>query len=81
MTLHDAIVAILESENNRGLIAQEIADLNKEKDLYRRKDNEFPEEWQIRLRAKNYPELFRWETSAKVPDERAKIFLTNDSCA
>lgn len=82
MTLHEAIVAVLESENNRGLTAQEIADLNAEKNLYRRKkDGEFPEEWQIRLRVKNYPGLFRWETNAKAPDERTKIFLTNGSRA
>jgi len=83
MTLHDAIVAILESENNRGLIAKEIADLNEEKGLYRRKkDGEFPEEWQIRMRVKNYPKLFRWTPGVQVaPTECDKIFLVNDSRA
>ncbi|MDD9810626.1 MAG: hypothetical protein OXU71_02765 [Gammaproteobacteria bacterium] len=82
MTLHEAIAVILESENNRSLTAQEIADLNEEKCLYRRKDNKFPEEWQIRLRVKNYPELFRWTPGVQVaPTEHDKIFLANDSRA
>ena len=83
MTLHDAIVAMLESENNRGLIAQEIADLNKEKKLYEKKNGKgFPTKGQIRLRVKNYPGLFRWTPGVQVaPAESDKIFLANDSRA
>ncbi len=78
MTLHEAITEILKSENNRGLRAREIVHINKQKDLYRKKDGEFPEEWQIRMRVKNYRHLFKCIPEApygKAPTEHTKIFL------
>jgi len=83
MTLHNAIVAILKSDNNRGLTAQETADLNAEKKLCQKKNGKgFPTKGQIRLRVKNYPGLFRWAPGDKVaPTEHDKIFLANDSRA
>ena len=79
MKLHEAIIEILKSENNRGLRALEIARLNEQKDLYRRKkDGEFPEEWQVRLRVKNHEELFSGIPEippGKAPTTHTKIFL------
>ena len=55
MYLHDAIKQILLENGNSGLTAHEIAELNEQKKLYRRKkDGEFPEAWQINLRVRNY---------------------------
>ena len=57
MTLHEAIVKVLQSKK-RAMSTQEIADeLNKNK-LYQKKDKSIIEAFQIHGRTRNYPHLF-----------------------
>lgn len=69
MTLHDAIVQILE-EAGRPLSTREIADRVNQSGLYSRKDEKLVEKGQIRSRVKNYSKLFDYING--------QIILTSD---
>jgi hypothetical protein len=52
-TLHEAIIFVLESNNNRPMSFDEIAEEIKSQNLWKRKkDNKFPPSYQIMLRTK-----------------------------
>ena len=58
--LHDAMKTILEECPNNTATPPKIFELNINEDLYiRPKDGNYPEDWQILLRAKKYRSLFR----------------------
>jgi hypothetical protein len=64
LTLHAAMAAILVEMGGRWLDRDELAALIAEHDLYRRpKDGKPPPSYQLRLRARRYPQLFEGDDS------------------
>ena len=61
MTLHEAIVVVLEDGGNEWTHTREIADEVNRRDLYRKRDGSPVESNQIHARAKNYLHLFEKE--------------------
>lgn len=58
LTLHEAMVCVLLEQPNYKASTRAISDEIYRKSLYRKKDGNKAEEYQIFLRAKNYPHLF-----------------------
>lgn len=76
MYLHEAISQILKAEDNCGLTATEIAALNKAKDLYRKRDNDFPNPRQIGRRVNNHGKRNTgWFEPENAANNHSKIFL------
>jgi len=65
MKLHDAILAVLQSQPQNAATARQISDMIAERNLYKRGDGGNPPPSQIHARVNNYPALFR-----KLPDGR-----------
>lgn len=62
MKLHEAIETVLRDNHRHCMTPEQIAVEIERRNLYlRKKDSEPPPDWQVRLRAKNYPDLFRIE--------------------
>jgi len=58
MTLHDALKAILEEQDDRSMTVRELAEEVNRRGLYRKRDGSPVEANQVHARAKNYPALF-----------------------
>lgn len=70
MTLHQAIINVLTSNNNKFMSFEEIADEIKEQDLWKRpSDGSYPPAYQIKLRtvvSSQYKHLFEFEMPDKI---------------
>src|SRR5215510_5278715 len=58
MTLHEALVRVLEDNGNEWMSARELADEVNRRGLYRKRDGTAVEVNQVHARAKNYDALF-----------------------